>query len=114
VNYSYTDNSPSPGKNYYRLKLADKSGGYDYSQVLYTSVTENNSFTIYPTFTTGKVHISALRTPSDIIIYNATGKAVKRITLQNPEQDMDVSSLAAGNYIMYNATLNKSVKFVKR
>jgi len=30
VNYSYTDNSPLPGKNYYRLKLADKSGGYDY------------------------------------------------------------------------------------
>jgi len=114
VNYSYTDYSPLPGKNYYRLKLADKSGGYDYSQVLYTTVTRNNSFTIYPTFTEGKIHISAVRTPLDIIVYNATGKAVKRVALQNPEQDLDVSSLAAGNYIIYNPTFNKSVKFVKR
>ncbi|HEX5154542.1 MAG TPA: LamG-like jellyroll fold domain-containing protein [Parafilimonas sp.] len=113
VNYSYTDDSPIPGKNYYRLKLADKAGGYDYSQVLYTTVTKN-SFTVYPTFTTGKLHVSALQTPSDIIIYNATGKAVKRIMLQSPEQDIDISSLAAGNYIMYNTMLNKSVKFVKR
>lgn len=46
--YLYTDEYPAPGKNYYRLKLADPDGSGSYSWVVAVSFTANNGFTLFP------------------------------------------------------------------
>jgi hypothetical protein len=43
--YSYRDNSPLPGKSFYRLLMVDKDGSSEYSPVI--TVTSNSNKLIY-------------------------------------------------------------------
>jgi hypothetical protein len=78
--YSYTDRSTGKGTAYYRLKLVDMDGKYDYSNVeLVYSDCENKQVKVYPTLTKGIVYIDL---PSgyeqaQIEVYNALGQLVK-------------------------------------
>lgn len=113
-NYSYTDLSPAQGNNYYRLKQVDVNGKYEYSKIASVNINGNGVFKIYPTIASSKIHVSVSQTPSTIIIFNLNGKAVKTIRLDNAEQDVNISALPAGNYIIRNITTNSSLKFVKQ
>jgi hypothetical protein len=78
--YGYTDRSIGKGTAYYRLKLVDMDGKYDYSNVeLVYSDCENKQVKVYPTLTKGIVYIDL---PSgyeqaQIEVYNALGQLVK-------------------------------------
>ena len=113
-NYSYTDFSPAQGNNYYRLKQVDVNGSYVFSKIVSVNINVNNAFKVYPTIAASTLHISVSQTPSTVIIFNLNGKAVKTLTLNNKEQDINISSLPAGNYIIRNITTNSSLKFVKQ
>ncbi len=113
-NYSYTDLSPAKGVNYYRLKQVDVNGKYVYSKTASVDINGNGAFKIYPTIASGAIHVSVSETPSTIIIFNLNGKAVKTLRLNNTEQDVNVSALPAGNYVIKNITTNSSLKFVKQ
>ncbi len=113
-NYSYVDATPAQGNNYYRLKKVDANNNYVYSKALYINIAGNKGFKIYPTIANSTLHISVSQTPSNIIIFNLNGKAVKTLSVNNKEQDVNVSGLPAGNYIIRNITTNTSLKFVKQ
>ena len=113
-NYSYTDLSPAQGNNYYRLKQVDVNGSYIYSKIVSVNINGNGAFKIYPTIAASTLHVSVSQTPSTIIIFNLNGKAVKTLTLNNNEQNINVSALPTGNYIIRNITTNSSLKFVKQ
>ena len=51
TNYSFVDHAPTSGHNYYRLKLVDIDGSYNYSQiiVLENKTQSKQEFIIYPT-----------------------------------------------------------------
>lgn len=113
-NYSYTDLSPAQGNNYYRLKQVDANGKYEYSKTVSVNINGSGIFKIYPTIASGLIHVSVSQTPSTIIIFNLNGKAVKTLRLNNTEQDVNISALPSGNYIIRNITTNSSLKFVKQ
>jgi hypothetical protein len=113
-NYSYTDLSPARGNNYYRLKQVDVNGKNTYSKTISVSINGSGMFKIYPTIASGLIHVSVSQTPSTIIIFNLNGKAVKTLRLNNTEQDVNISALPSGNYIIRNITTNSSLKFVKQ
>ena len=113
-NYSYTDLSPAQGTDYYRLKQVDANGSYVYSKTVPVNINGNGAFKVYPTIAASTLHISVSQTPSTIIIFNLNGKAVKALTLSTKEQDINISALPAGNYIIRNITTNSSLKFVKQ
>lgn len=49
INYSFLDEAPLPGVNYYRLKQVDKDGTSDYSKIIAISPqAEATQFVIYP------------------------------------------------------------------
>jgi len=49
INYSFLDEAPLPGVNYYRLKQIDKDGTSDYSKIIAVSPqTDASQFVIYP------------------------------------------------------------------
>jgi hypothetical protein len=85
ADYSYTDKSIGEGTFYYRLKLADIDGKYEYSSIesIYAACREKQ-IKVYPTLTKGEVYIDL---PSgyeqaQIEVYNALGQL-----LQLPNND---------------------------
>lgn len=49
LEYSFLDDSPLPGVNYYRLKQVDKDGSFEYSKVIAVSTqSEAAQFVVYP------------------------------------------------------------------
>jgi len=48
VNYSYTDESPSVGVNYYRLQMVDGDGKYKYSSVKVVNGTLTKGLSVFP------------------------------------------------------------------
>jgi hypothetical protein len=50
LTYSYTDKNPVSGKNYYRLKMMDKDGYFDYSKVIIINRSETTGagISLYP------------------------------------------------------------------
>jgi hypothetical protein len=50
VNYAFNDAKPNPGTNYYRLRMIDKDGTYDYSNVVSIKITVKGVVitTVYP------------------------------------------------------------------
>jgi hypothetical protein len=49
--YQFNHASPSPGKNYYRLKMIDLDGSVTYSEIVRIAVKEENEIIAYPTVT---------------------------------------------------------------
>ncbi len=112
--YAYTDVSPNTGSNYYRLKQVDNNGSFKYSSVVYINITGNNNFKVYPTLAHDRLHVTVSQTPATLVIFNEMGKAVKTMRINNTEEDVDVSNLPAGNYIIRNITSNASLKLIKQ
>lgn len=54
-NYSWFDNDPQPGSNFYRIRITDKSGLVKYTEVVKVNIAESESgIAIYPNPAKGK------------------------------------------------------------
>jgi hypothetical protein len=103
--YSFTDYSPLPGNNYYRLEMASIDGTITYSPVCFIDFLQQraSAMTIYPSPFTGVLHIGGATAGGNIIIriINAAGQVVK--TIQQPASgiiNIRVADLAKGLYIV--------------
>ena len=94
-NYSFVDNNPVSGVNYYRLRQMDLDGKSGYSKV--TSVTINdNIISFYPN-PASKI-ISFNRPVKSVSIHDIHGKEVLRSKSTNPV--LNIASLQPGMYII--------------
>lgn len=48
VDYHYTDRDPSVGTSYYRLKMIDLDGTFEFSEIRPVTYRKNNTMTLYP------------------------------------------------------------------
>ena len=111
--YKFTDASPNNGNNYYRIKQVNTDGSYNNSEAVYININAG-AFKVYPTIAVNNLHISLSQLPSTIIIFNSTGNAVEKLNMNSTEQDINISELPAGNYIIRNITTGASLKFMKQ
>jgi hypothetical protein len=78
--YNWIDENPLSGVNYYRLKLWNLDGSFEYSNIIALDVIDQNSdATFYPNPTTGIVTYTFEETENDnlqIEIFDAIGKKV--------------------------------------
>jgi uncharacterized repeat protein (TIGR01451 family) len=102
--------------NYYRLKMVDLDGSYQYSEVLYetTSCNEELEMKIFPNPVGTdegviKVKFYSTKTQTTLEIINAVGSVVRILDLSVQEEwniaYVDISGLPAGNYYLRNGGL---------
>ncbi|RYZ54490.1 MAG: T9SS type A sorting domain-containing protein, partial [Sphingobacteriales bacterium] len=113
ASYSYWDNNPVNGTNYYRLKIREASGSFTYSPVVSAVVKSAGTFRIeaYPNPARELVTISLFGSVEDdavITITDVTGKEVKKLNVQSAKLIVDVSGLASGVYLVRYSDKNNS------
>ncbi len=111
--YTFLDEAPLKGLNYYRLKLVDIDGNFKYSiiePVLYSGAA---LITIYPNPAKDKIKILSAKKIISIDITDASGRLVKRLTV-NAENRYNINDLQRGIHFIKirdeeNVTVSKKL-----
>lgn len=119
--YSYWDETPAAGINYYRLKMIDAAGNNQYSTVVNAKVKQVDGFYVeaFPnpakTVVTVKLHGNIGSNPT-IIITDVAGKVMRTITNVSTTNSINLEGLSAGVYFIKYSDDNATqiVKFNKQ
>ncbi|MFM9911852.1 MAG: T9SS type A sorting domain-containing protein, partial [Chitinophagaceae bacterium] len=101
-NYSFDDNRPLTGINYYRLKQLDIDGKYEFSRVVSLQFEDVINVKIFPNPISNQVTIQlpASMTGGTLTIMAADGKIVHRSLVTTTEQKINSSVWANGVYMV--------------
>ncbi|WP_447641710.1 MULTISPECIES: beta strand repeat-containing protein [Chitinophagaceae] len=116
ADYSFTDKMVAPGTCYYRLMQTDLDGNTTPSDIVSIYVSGNGSqgLSVYPNPAVGMTTVSGLQVRMPFSIMSMDGRVVRTWTATSTAQQIDVSGLTTGLYIVRtiaNGTL-LSVKFM--
>ena len=111
LNYSFIDNSPLKGNNYYRIKQIDINGSVYYSEIVVINQAKDNALTIgrvYPNPSTdGKINLTVFAPEATTLtttITDVAGKVIKQFnqTVIAGDNDLSInfSALQKGNYLI--------------
>ena len=111
--YNFRDLHPFSGPNFYRLKLVDKDGRFDYSSTISISKYKSiKQLAVYPNpVTNGGLNLQ-LPFAAVLSIYNSMGVQVLSRSLEAGRQQLDVSYLARGIYFI--SANNEKLKIIIR
>ncbi len=117
--YSFNDNSPLKGTNYYRLRQIDNDGRYADSKTISISFNGSSLFVLYPNPAVDVVHLNfSTSASSTITVYDMNGKALlqKIISDGSSSQNLNVSSFAAGIYtiVLQQNKQKQTIRFEKK
>lgn len=119
--YQFLQHHPVAGKNYYRIKQIDLDGRFTYSSVIVIDVKdENNSISVWPNPAQQfiKISFSSPQQKTRLRLFNQQGQLVQHQILSAGllQQNIDVSKLAAGVYIVQLVTdeVVEVFKFIKQ
>ena len=118
--YSYWDNTPANGINYYRLKMVDAAGASNYSKVVAVTVKTDNriNISLYPNPVSDKLHIQfndGLTHDGKIEITDVVGKVLKQVAISG-NAVIGMSDLATGHYLVKytEKEFKKTIKIMKQ
>ncbi len=107
ISYHYTDKTPLPGINYYRLKQVDIDESYQYSMIRsieFSPSKVNKNIVLFPTASSDIIHIETI-VPFDktarIQVLNSSFHKVKDIFWESDSDDIDISVSDIPNGIYY-------------
>lgn len=112
INYTLNDENPLLGDNFYRLKIIDLDGTYQYSQIIVVNNKENDNYKdlisrIYPNPANQMLYIDYQSSSSGNIklkVFDALGQEMLTDNLAtrkgNQQFKIDVSNFAIGVYII--------------
>ncbi len=120
-NYTFADREPLDGKSYYRLRLVDLDGTYEYSKVLSCYV-DGEKWSIQPTVVTDKIQLHVpdqLSQKLNYSIYSISGKVVQTGVLTHEEMQYIAipADLPTGLYYLNLRGTNRNdtgFRFLKR
>lgn len=98
--YDFLDKNTETGTFYYRLRQIDESGLYHYSAVISVvrGADKEEIFSVYPNPVVDNLTIeNGLGTAT---VYNLSGQQLLEINVNSDQQQIDVSTLPKGNYIL--------------
>jgi poly(beta-D-mannuronate) lyase len=101
VSYNYQHINLQEGKHFYRLKMMDKDGSFEYSPIRLITVGKLISVNVYPNpaqqFVTVDLN-GTVQPQTEIILFDAAGKELKRIKVTSNSISIPLSKLPAGLY----------------
>lgn len=106
--YTTIDEQPLEGKSYYRLKIMEESGQYEFSPIRVVNRVEKFFFKVYPNpaqdFVLLHYSNNSFETDLSAELLNAAGQTLKSISLNGAkgihQVEIDLSDLAAGIYFV--------------
>jgi hypothetical protein len=108
--YNFVDNNPSGGTNYYRIAAVDMSGSITYSEIKSVSVDQdvNNEVSVYPNPAKSSFYIQNNGTDHNLRmqIYDPFGKTIASNILHAGKNEVNISNLPAGTYIVHTQKTN--------
>jgi hypothetical protein len=116
ADYSFTVPDLAAGKHSFRLKIYDKDGKFTYSSIK-TITTRSALITVFPNPAKDQLTVRLKdATSRQAIITTLAGTIVRSVNLSATTSTINISTLAAGNYILKLATDDKTeaVLFVKQ
>jgi hypothetical protein len=101
LNYHFVDERVINGLVYYRVVLSDKDGDLNYSTIAYLNGLQiETSFNLYPNPVSDSKMWVEYHTGANLVIYNALGEKVMDTKLMQDRQELDLSALTQGSYLM--------------
>jgi len=118
-NYSWIDNDPIMGTNYYRLKQTDFNGEFEYFEIRSTNCSVDHQVNIYPNPFNNYIEVvfeKLLEKDYQIVIKNYLGQTILNKTVSRKSTKIRLeldSKLSKGTYFlqMFN---NNEIKFTKK
>jgi len=97
--YLYKDNfSPKQEYYYYRLKMVDIDGAFEYSNIAKTAFNKDDKVKIKPNPANTTISISGVNPQSTVEVYNLAGVKVLRRTLDG--RQINIQHLKKGVYFV--------------
>lgn len=102
TDYSFTDKTAPTETNYYRLVQTDLDNKTTLSNIvsIYISGNGTQGLSVYPNPARGATTVSGLQTGSLISVISMDGRIVKSLLATSPTQQLDISGLATGMYVV--------------
>jgi len=120
-NYTYWDETPVNGINYYRLKMVDAAGNFNYSRTVSATAKISGVFAVqaYPNPVSEILTVVARGTKTEkatLLISDITGKIIRTVNMENGFVTIDMRGLAQGFYLVkYNdGTNTQTIKVNKQ
>ncbi len=100
--YSFWDESPFVGVNYYRLKLVSRDGAFSYSEVVRVTVAGNGNISVYPNPTVDQLYVSVkeISGTAAVLVTDARGQVIRRMDMKEGLLKIPMKELAAGIYFI--------------
>lgn len=98
--YSFTDDAPLQGKNYYRLQQTDRDGTVTLSAVIAVAIQPSAGILVYPNPVHQLLHVDNIVPGAVLSIVNASGTVLKTATVNSVRYDADVQELSPGLYFI--------------
>jgi hypothetical protein len=99
-NYSFADNDPGAGSNYYRLQQQDIDGKFSYSRTIRIDFSAGNKLHVYPNPASKFIIISGLSTGSVVQLYSVEGKKLKDWRSSSSILEIDTKSMPKGVFFL--------------
>lgn len=118
--YTFFDNQPTTGINYYRLKIIDKDGKFEYSPIRMVNKNNNVMLAINPNPVANKLNLeitSEALIQVEAQIINLSGSVFSLTKLNSIQgtilKKLDVANLKAGTYFLRIVSSNEEVGILK-
>jgi hypothetical protein len=117
-NYSFTDESPQTGANYYRLLIRQNDGRFSFSDIKSIMLTSNAIISVFPNPARGMLNLSFGQTNSLVWIrlIDPSGqvlKSAKVLVTPGTILSFNTSGYAPGGYIIQAATTDGAIQNAK-
>ena len=117
--YSYIDESPLEGKNYYRLRQVDKDAKFTYSPVRALFFNKGTRIIVYPNPAVDQLQLQLpkIYSSAELHIMNSEGRLMKKMMITKSDQvEISISSFPAGKYLIriYAKDKVETVSFIKQ
>lgn len=118
--YTYKDEHPFSGRNYYRLKMADNNNAITYSTIVSVHISQNNGLRVqaFPNPVMDRLHLmlpDPVTSSAILLVTNTEGREIIRMPVKATQIEINMAGWSKGVYLIryQNGTNQQVIKILK-